>query len=74
VAVNGPLMSPPWFFLPTTLRDRLSTVHGTLAFALVLAAWLYSDVPATNVLGPDAATPSGDSGVDGTHRGAPWCT
>jgi hypothetical protein len=55
VAVNGALMSSAWFFLPTTLRDKLFTVHGTLAFALVLAAWMYSDVPSTNVLGPDAA-------------------
>jgi polyferredoxin len=54
VAVNGALMSSAWFFLPTSLRDKLFTVHGTLAFALVLAAWMYSDVPSTNVLGPDA--------------------
>jgi len=54
VAVNGALMSSAWFFLPTELRDKLFTVHGTLAFALILAAWMYSDVPSTNVLGPDA--------------------
>jgi hypothetical protein len=36
------------------LKDKLFTLHGTLAFALVLAAWMYSDVPSTNVLGPDA--------------------
>ena len=54
VAVNGALMSSAWFFLPTALRDKLFTLHGTLAFALVLAAWMYSDVPSTNVLGPDA--------------------
>jgi hypothetical protein len=47
-------MSSAWFFLPTELRDKLFTLHGTLAFALVLAGWMYSDVPATNVLGPDA--------------------
>ena len=47
-------MSSAWFFLPTVLRDKLFTVHGTLGFALVLAAWMYSDVPSTNVLGPDA--------------------
>ena len=29
------------------------TLHGSLAFALVLAAWMYADVPATNVLAPD---------------------
>ena len=54
VAVNGALMSSAWFFLPTGLRDKVFTLHGTLAFALVLAAWMYSDVPSTNVLGPDA--------------------
>ncbi len=54
VAVNGALMSSAWFFLPLALRDDIFTLHGPLAFALVLAAWMYSDVPATNVLGPDA--------------------
>jgi hypothetical protein len=54
VAVNGAMMSSAWFFLPKSLKDKVFTLHGTLAFALVLAAWMYSDVPATNVLGPDA--------------------
>ncbi len=54
VAVNGALMSSAWFFLPSGLRDKLFTLHGTLAFALILAAWMYSDVPSTNVLGPDS--------------------
>jgi hypothetical protein len=54
VAVNGAMMSSAWFFLPTKLRDAVFTLHGSLAFALVLAAWMYSDVPATNVLGSDA--------------------
>jgi hypothetical protein len=54
IAVNGALMSSAWFFLPTGLRDKVFTLHGTLAFALVLAAWMYSDVPSTNVLGPDS--------------------
>jgi hypothetical protein len=53
VAVNGALMSSAWFFLPTSVKDKVFTLHGSLAFALVLAAWMYSDVPATNVLGPD---------------------
>ena len=55
VAVNGALMTSAWFFLPESLRNDVFTLHGPLAFALVLAAWMYSDVPATNVLGPDAA-------------------
>ena len=53
VAANGALMSAAWFFLPKDLKDDVFTLHGSLAFALVLAAWMYSDVPATNVLGPD---------------------
>ena len=54
VGVNAVLMSSAWFLLPASLKDDLFTLHGTLAFALVLASWMYSDVPATNVLGPDA--------------------
>jgi len=54
VAVNGALMSSSWFLLPAELKDKVFTLHGTLAFALVLAAWMYSDVPATNLLGPDS--------------------
>jgi hypothetical protein len=54
VAVNGALTSSAWFFLPSGLRDKVFTLHGTLAFALLLAGWMYSDVPSTNVLGPDA--------------------
>ena len=53
VAANGAFMSLAWFFLPRGLKDDLFTLHGTLAFALVLAAWMYSDVPVTNVLAPD---------------------
>lgn len=54
VAVNGALMSVSWFFLPPHWKNALFSIHGTLAFAMVLAGWMFSDVPATNVLGPDA--------------------
>ena len=53
VAANGAFMSLAWFFLPRSLKDDVFTLHGSLAFALVLAVWMYSDVPATNVLAPD---------------------
>ncbi|MFI5040599.1 MAG: hypothetical protein ACHQNA_01900 [Acidimicrobiales bacterium] len=53
VAANGALMSGAWFLLPSWLKDWLFTLHGPLAFAVVLAGWMYSDVPATNVLAPD---------------------
>ena len=53
VAINAALMSSAWFFLPTDLRDQLFDLHGSLAFAFVLSSWMYSDVPATNVLACD---------------------
>ena len=53
VAANAAFMSSAWFFLPRALKDDVFTLHGSLAFALVLAAWMYADVPATNVLAPD---------------------
>jgi hypothetical protein len=54
VAINGILMSVLWFFLPAHWKNALFSLHGTLAFAMVLAGWMFSDVPATNVLGSDA--------------------
>ena len=53
VAFNGALMAGSWFLLPTKWFDWLFTLHGPLAFAMVMAGWMYSDVPATNVLAPD---------------------
>jgi hypothetical protein len=54
VAVNGILMAGLWFLAPQKWKNALFSLHGPLAFALVLAGWMLSDVPATNVLGPDA--------------------
>ena len=51
VVINGLLMTAAWFLLPTRWQDALFSLHGTFAFALVLASWMYADVPATNVLG-----------------------
>jgi len=53
VAVNAGLMSSAWVFLPPELKDAVFTLHGSVAFAFVLSSWMYSDVPATNVLAPD---------------------
>jgi len=53
VAINAGLMSSAWFFLPPKLKDAVFTLHGSVAFAFVLSSWMYSDVPATNVLAPD---------------------
>ncbi len=54
VSVNAALMSSAWFFLPPSITDQLFEIHGSVAFAFVLSSWMYSDVPATNVLGSDA--------------------
>ena len=53
VAINAGMMSSAWFFLPPKLKDAVFTLHGSVAFAFVLSSWMYSDVPATNVLAPD---------------------
>jgi hypothetical protein len=55
VAANGVLMAACWTLLPSAAVDALFTFHGPLAFAMVLAVWMYSDVPATNLLGGDPA-------------------
>ena len=54
VVINGLLMTGAWFLLPTRWQDALFSLHGTFAFSLVLASWMYADVPATNVLGVGA--------------------
>src|SRR5665213_3139403 len=54
VALNAAMMSSAWFFLPPDLVNQLFELHGSLAFAFVLSSWMYSDVPATNVLAVDA--------------------
>ena len=53
VTFNALLMAGAWFLLPTKWFDFLFTLHGPLAFAMVMAGWMYADVPATNVLAPD---------------------
>ncbi|HEY5249653.1 MAG TPA: hypothetical protein VIJ15_14505 [Dermatophilaceae bacterium] len=50
VVSNAFLMVGAWFLLP---RGWLFTITSPLAFSMVLASWMYSDVPATNVLAPD---------------------
>jgi hypothetical protein len=50
VISNALLMAGAWFLLP---RGWLFTVTSPLAFPMVLASWMYADVPATNVLAPD---------------------
>ncbi|MCW2641517.1 MAG: hypothetical protein JWP76_3823 [Dactylosporangium sp.] len=55
VVGNGLLMTASWTLLPPSVVSSVFRFHGPLAFAIVLATWMYSDVPATNLLGGDSA-------------------
>ena len=53
VLANGLLLVVCWFLLPEAWRDWFFNRDGPLAFPVILAIWMYSDVPSTNVLAPD---------------------
>ena len=55
VVVNASLVLVLWWCSPVKLFDAFFTLHGELALPMVLASWMYADVPATNLLGSDAA-------------------
>jgi hypothetical protein len=50
VVMNGLLMTGLWLLLP---RSWFFNFTGTMAFPIILAGWMYADVPATNVFAPD---------------------
>jgi hypothetical protein len=50
ILINGLLVLAFWF---TPFKNQMFTLHGTLAFPIVLGSWMISDVPATNVLATD---------------------
>ncbi len=54
VVLNAALVSVCWFLLPVPWQDLIFSVHGVLAFPIVLSVWMLADVPATNLLGSDA--------------------
>ena len=53
VVGNGLLLAVCWTLLPASAVSSVFRFHGPLAFSMVLASWMYSDVPATNLLGGD---------------------
>jgi hypothetical protein len=53
VACNGTALVLAWFLSPPRLSKLLFTFHGPLSFPMVLAGWMLSDVPATNLIGAD---------------------
>ena len=54
VTVNAALVTVAWLWLPLPLQDLLFSLHGALAFPVVMATWMLADVPATNILGSDS--------------------
>ena len=54
VGINFLLVIVGWFFAPDWLVEQLFAVHRPLAFSIVLAGWMYADVPTTNVVGSNA--------------------
>ncbi len=50
ILINGLLVLLFWF---TPYKDQMFTLHGALAFPIVLGSWMISDVPATNVVAAD---------------------
>jgi hypothetical protein len=53
LAANAALMTAAWFLLPPRAHDWLFTLHGPLAFPVVMASWMLGDTPSTNVAGLD---------------------
>jgi hypothetical protein len=52
---NAALMCGAWFLVPPGLQSWLFSLHGAVAFPLVLEMWMLADTPATNVLAADAS-------------------
>jgi hypothetical protein len=54
VSFNAVLVAICWYLLPTDIVNWLFTLHGALAFPLIMEMWMLGDTPATNVVGRDA--------------------
>lgn len=53
VGVNAFLVVVLWYFAPPQVESLAFDIHNPALFTIVLAGWMYSDVPATNVLASD---------------------
>lgn len=51
--MNAVLVVVLWFLAPPKVDAFFFDVHSPALFTIVLAGWMYSDVPATNVLASD---------------------
>ena len=50
---NAALVTAAWFLVPAGAHDWLFSLHGPLAFPLIVASWMLGDTPSTNVAGLD---------------------
>lgn len=50
---NAGLVTLAWFLLPPRAHDWLFSLHGPLAFPVILASWMLGDAPSTNVAAID---------------------
>ncbi len=50
---NAVLVTLAWFLVPPRVHDWLFSLHGPLAFPVVVASWMLGDTPSTNVAGLD---------------------
>lgn len=54
LSLNALLVVVGWYFMPPWIEDLMFSNHQPMAFAVVMAVWMYSDVPSTNQPGSDS--------------------
>src|SRR5438270_299877 len=52
---NALLMAGAWFLLPPSVHEWLFSLHGPLAFPVVMASWMLGDTPSTNAAAHDTS-------------------
>jgi len=53
IVLNALLVTVLWYFAPPKVESLVFDIHSPALFTVVLAGWMNSDVPATNVLASD---------------------
>lgn len=54
LSINAILVIVGWWFMPPWIEDLMFSNHKPMAFAVIMAVWMYSDVPTTNQPGSDS--------------------
>jgi hypothetical protein len=53
IVLNAALVVVLWYFAPPKVEGLFFEIHSPALFTVVLAGWMFSDVPSTNVLASD---------------------